>query len=132
MKLQVGVKVLIRNKDGEYLFIKRSEPLPDGSGVRWDIPGGRIEPQEKLMYALKRELNEETGMKFDENPKLLDAQDIIISNIDLHTVRLTYYLQAEGSLQLSNEHVTYEWCLLRDAKSLNIDRYLRNTLSSLQ
>lgn len=54
MKLQVGVKALIANKRGEFLFLKRAGNLPDGSGIRWDVPGGRIDPSETLTEALGR------------------------------------------------------------------------------
>lgn len=58
MKLQVGVKVLIQNSQGQYLLLQRSQPLPDGSGIKWDIPGGRIEPEESLEDGLKRALTQ--------------------------------------------------------------------------
>ena len=51
--LQVGVKVLLRNKKGEFLILKRSSEkyklVKDG----WDIPGGRIEPDTGLVDNLK-------------------------------------------------------------------------------
>ncbi len=133
MRLQVGVKVLVKNHKNEYLFIERSDSLPDGSGIRWDIPGGRIEAQERLLDALERELNEETGMKFKgDDPHLLDAQDIMIPEAGLHVVRLTYLMQAEGDLHLGDEHAKYEWRTLEDAKLLNVDGYLRNTLTAIR
>lgn len=48
MKLQIGVKLLIQNHEGEYLFIKRTKLLQNESEVSWDIPGGRIESNEYL------------------------------------------------------------------------------------
>jgi len=37
MELQVGVKVLLKNKIGEFLFIKRADGRQKGM---WDIGGG--------------------------------------------------------------------------------------------
>lgn len=77
MKLQVGVKLLIKDNLGKFLFIQRNSPLPDGTGIKWDIPGGRINPDEKLVDALAREVLEEIGIDFTLEPKLLSAQDVI-------------------------------------------------------
>jgi len=42
--LQVGVKVLLKNKAGQYLLLRRAlEKYPEIQG-RWDIVGGRINP----------------------------------------------------------------------------------------
>ena len=130
MQLQVGVKALIANAQGEYLFIQRNHELPDGSGIRWDVPGGRTEPDETLINALTREILEETGMKLAGEPRLLDAQDIIVPDIKLHVVRLTYAVQVHGKLRLSNEHQKYTWLLLEAAKELTVDDYLRRTLEA--
>ena len=63
MNLQVGVKVIIRNDNGDVLLLKRTSQflLPADSEASWDIPGGRIEPDESLRDALAREVNEEIG-----------------------------------------------------------------------
>ncbi len=60
MNLQVGVKVLIE-KNGKYLFLRRSQAFKPGP-QKWDIPGGRIEPDEPLSEALEREVREETHL----------------------------------------------------------------------
>jgi 8-oxo-dGTP diphosphatase len=131
MKLQVGVKVLIRNKKGLYLFILRSEPLPDGSGIKWDIPGGRIEPSERLQDALVRELEEEIGVSLDSKVRLLTAQDIILPDINLHVVRLTYTANLEKSIELGKEHQSFKWVTQQEALGLDIDAYLRDVLEAL-
>lgn len=62
MKLQVGVKALIKNDKGALLFLRRSTQLvTDSKETSWDIPGGRIDPGEQLLDALRREIQEETG-----------------------------------------------------------------------
>jgi 8-oxo-dGTP diphosphatase len=132
MKLQVGVKALIRNTQGKYLFIRRKEELPDGSGIRWDMPGGRINPEETLETALAREILEETGMVLEGEAHLLDAQDIIVPDVSLHVVRLTYSVRAGGDIRLSDEHQKHIWASLEEVEKLNVDDYLRRTLQALQ
>lgn len=40
MELQVGVKVLLKNKEGNYLLLRRSLKKYPGVKGRWDIAGG--------------------------------------------------------------------------------------------
>lgn len=77
-ELQVGVKILLKNKEGRYLLLRRSlEKYPTATG-RWDIVGGRIEAGKNLTENLKREIKEETGLELIGEPKLIAAQDIKI------------------------------------------------------
>ena len=54
----VGQKIVIRNKDGKILLLKRSA-TSFGPGNR-DLPGGGLELNEDAMEALLREIKEET------------------------------------------------------------------------
>ena len=86
--LQVGVKILLKNKDGKYLLIHRSaEKYPEVKDA-WDIVGGRINLGTSLMENLSREVFEETKLKIVGEPKLIAAQDIL--KTQRHIVRLTY------------------------------------------
>ena len=44
---------------------------PDGAGSLWLLPGGGIEPDEKNVDALRREVWEETGFTVSCTPRLL-------------------------------------------------------------
>ncbi len=129
MQLQVGVKVLIKNSKGQYLLMQRSQPLPDGTS--WDIPGGRINPDERLEDALSREVLEETGTTLTSVMTLLQAQDIFVEKAGLHVVRLTYATISEKEVALSDEHQNFRWVSLEEAKELPIDPYLRDVLETL-
>lgn len=132
MLLQVGVKVLIRNTNDNYLFIKRTELLQDETEVSWDIPGGRIEPDEPLHDALVREVKEETGLNLEATPNLVTAQDIFVPHKDLHVVRLTYIAeQAVEAITLSDEHQEIVWLTLDEAKQIMTEPFLKETLSLL-
>lgn len=128
MKLQVGVKALIQNDQGQYLFLQRSTAMVNESEVHWDIPGGRIEPEEPLQDALKREILEETGLRIDDEPALLSAQDIFVPPADLHVVRLTYRMRGSGDAVISHEHQATQWIGAQEALKLNLDPYLRSVL----
>ena len=128
MILQVGVKALIQNDAGEYLFIRRMKTMDNEAEPHWDIPGGRINPEEELIVALAREIEEETGMVLEGTPDLLAAQDIIPPGRDLHVVRLTYQANATGAPILSQEHQEVSWMTREEALDANLDTYIREII----
>jgi len=130
MELQVGVKILLKNKDGKYLVMLRSAEKYPEAGAKWEIAGGRIDPGTVLFENLKREVLEETGLQLTGEAKLIDAQDILKPN--KHIVRLTYSGFADGEVKLSDEHTNFQWLLLEEIKKLKpIDQFLKDTLIKL-
>lgn len=130
MQLQVGVKALIK-RDDSYLFLRRSQSFKPGP-QKWDIPGGRIEPEESLHEALQREIREETGMRLENIDALLAAQDIFVEPKDLHVVRLTYVATASGNVAVSDEHDAHQWMSLDQILSEHhVDSYLMEVLKNL-
>ncbi len=128
MELQVGVKILLKNKDGRYLVVCRSAEKYPEVGARWDIVGGRIEPGVSLLDNLKREVLEETGLEISGEPKLIAAQDILRIE-GRHTVRLTYTGFAGGEVKLSDEHSDYRWLSLEEIVKLEpMDIYFKEVL----
>lgn len=130
MKLQVGVKALIKNDNNSYLFIRRSVAFGSENEPHWDIPGGRIEPHEALLDALAREIQEETGLHLESTPRLLAGQDIFVEAKDLHVVRLTYVIRGNGMPALSDEHQESQWMAIDEALASNIDPYIREVLTN--
>ncbi len=127
--LQVGVKILLKNKEGSYLLLRRSEKkYPEVKG-RWDIPGGRIEPGKPMLDNLRREVKEETGLEIVGEPRFIAAQDIL-RNAGKHIVRLTYIGEATGEILLdSEENDQYKWYPRKELDELSdIDMYLKELL----
>lgn len=125
MILQVGVKALIKNDKGQYLFLRRSERMQAETEPHWDIPGGRIDPAERLEQALAREIAEETNLTLSGVPQLIAAQDILVPAKDLHVVRLTYVANAHGEIAVSDEHQEYAWMTQDEALASHLDPYIR-------
>lgn len=109
VNLQVGVKAILKNKEGRYLLLRRSvEKYPDVIG-RWDIAGGRIDAGTNLLQNLQREVQEETGLQISGTPSLIAAQDIIRPPKQ-HVVRLTYSAHADGEVLLDlTENDEFHW-----------------------
>jgi len=128
MELQVGVKVLLKNKEGRYLLLRRSAKKYPEVGEQWDMVGGRINPGTTLMENLAREVREEAGLSLASNPRLIAAQDILRVP-GRHVVRLTYIGTADGEPKLSEEHDRYRWFDLSEIGTASrSDPYLKELL----
>jgi len=82
--LDVGAALVIRG--GRYLVTQRLEG--DSFGGFWEIPGGKVEPGEKLEDCVVRELMEELAIKVDPR-KFFRTVDYSYPHL---TVRLHIYL----------------------------------------
>jgi ADP-ribose pyrophosphatase YjhB (NUDIX family) len=131
MILQVGVKAFLRNKDGRFLLLKRSEEKYKNVSDCWDIVGGRIEPGSGLIENLKREIFEETKLELKSVPRLIYAQDIILKDKEKHIVRLSYVADIEGEPELDlSENVEYKWLSLKEIKDHDcLDKYVKEIVS---
>lgn len=56
----IPVLAAVIRRDGRYLICQR--PAHKRHGNLWEFPGGKLEPQESLLDAAKRELAEELGL----------------------------------------------------------------------
>lgn len=132
--LQVGVKALLQNEEGKYLFMKRAEPFPGEMEAIWDIPGGRITPGETQQEALLREVREETGVTLTSIIGVLGVQDIL-RVFQKHIVRVTYLAVCKDVHDIKldpKEHSAYKWMSLNETKDLPLDTYLEPIIKKLQ
>ena len=78
----LGVKALIRNKKGWLLVLHANMAnLTKGETDHWDLPGGRLQKGQYLEETLRREVEEEIGVKDIKIHELLDAS---ISKMRVH------------------------------------------------
>lgn len=96
------VCALVRDNDGEYLFLRRAKDGPYGG--MWCFPGGKVEPGERPLDAVQREVREETN---------LDVQvDFLLDKFQMGNYEFTYWLCTERNsrcIELSDEHDSYRW-----------------------
>jgi len=84
------VDSLIINKKGEVLLLKRNHFPFVGF---WVLPGGHVKYGEKVEFALKREVFEETNLKI-KNFKLIGVYSDPKRDPRYHTVSLAYLCQS--------------------------------------
>ena len=128
--LQVGVKALLKNKEGKYLLVRRNPDKYPEVGAKWDIVGGRIHPGTALLENLKREIMEETQLELTKELVLVSAQDILRIE-GRHVVRLTYVGEIDGEPILDEEHDEYGWFTMSDMKTMSdneLDIYFKELL----
>ena len=105
--LAVSVVVL---KDDMILLVKRGK---DPFKNQWSLPGGKQKLAETVVEAVKRELNEETGIKVDK-VSLFDVTDIILTDdedkIIFHYTVLNYkanWLSGECRIVRRHRYLIY-------------------------
>ena len=79
-RIRLGVKAFIV-RDGKFLIIKERIMRHDKEEIVWDLPGGGMDPGEKLEEALSREVMEEVGLKI-EIQDCVGAWEFVLSSFD--------------------------------------------------
>lgn len=111
----LSVRVLLTDKDGKVLILKRSTDSKTNPG-KWELPGGKVDQGESFDHALIREVYEETKLK-------IDLEHVIgVSEQNLLVIRAVHIIMSgkiiEGDLTLSHEHEGYAWVFFE-----NLDEY---------
>lgn len=119
----LGVKTLIRSGEGKFLLLQRRK------GGYWDIPGGRVNRGESVAKALKRELEEETGLSEINDVSFLTMfkTDIRIpsGDSDVGLILSIYACEVVAAFipALSEEHMNFGWFVGAEVARLLKDRY---------
>ena len=111
--VHVAVAV-IQNSDGQYLIAKR--PQKSHQGGLWEFPGGKVENNETVLDALKRELFEEVGITVIVATPLIQ----IHHNYDDKSVLLDVFMINEFSGEaFGKEEQKIRWICLNEFSSYN-------------
>ena len=113
-----GVKGIVRKNDHILVLVK-----PNGT---FDLPGGRIENGETIKSALRREINEETGLKVEihdpvDEWSFYKSSNYLIKGLTMECAYL------EGKVKLCEEHKRYFWVAIDSINRLIFNHnFLRN------
>ena len=112
---KIVAKALVRNSEGLYLVLYRSNTHPLFPG-HIDFPGGEVEPEEIPEAAVTREIQEETGLSVNPNKlKKLFAKQYGQTTHMLFEAKLA---EPDAKIALSWEHKSYRWITPEELKSL--------------
>ena len=101
--VEVAVGILIRT-DGDFLLTSR--PKDKVYAGYWEFPGGKVEPGESVVQALRRELHEELGI--DISSPLVWKVKVVDYPHALVRLNFCKVHQWSGNLQM-REGQTFSW-----------------------
>ena len=128
--IEVTCACLVMNSEGKVLLLASPK-----QGGKWTLPGGHVEPGEKIADAAVRELKEETGL--DVKPVTIIRFDESINPPDFHRpIHLIYFdclLEVIGGEVVLDpkEASAYMWVTPDEALSMDIARGYENDLNGL-
>jgi len=114
----VAVVAVVRNSEGNYLVLKRSEREIAYPGM-YTFPGGKVEDNDTVEETLVKEVEEEAGMKLKSGKILLKDKSFI--RPDGQTVKVFSYLcevEDASKVTISDDFTDYRWITVRDLKTL--------------
>jgi len=100
--------------DGKILLLKRAEGTAM-AGFHF-LPGGIVDPGEEPFQAAARELQEESGLTFAGQPRMVGCYPLFIYGRNF--LNLTFRGVVQGELATSHEHTDHEWVTPQDWAAL--------------
>lgn len=99
-------KILVRY-GGKYLLLKKARDVHPEHIGGWEVPGGKIKPDEDPIEASLREIEEETSL---DCKILTELKFLELEKDGIRTHTHVYLAEApHDKIKLSNEHSDYRW-----------------------
>ena len=107
-----GAVVLMRNRRGE-----------------WELPGGKLEPDESPEQCVAREIEEELAL--DVEPEVLVDSWVYTVAPGTQVLVLTYGCRERTTREamLSDEHTRFEWVALDDVAALHMPNGYKSSIA---
>lgn len=126
---------LIFDNRGRLLICK----MPPERGVfpgQWGLPGGGVEPGERIQSALAREVEEELGIQIDDISPLHFKEGLELKRlgggtvVPIHMVYLLFRCHAVTTdIKLNGESVEFAWAMPGDLGAYDLNRETVATLN---
>ena len=126
--IEITCACIVRNPDGKILLL--ASPKQNG---KWTLPGGHIEPGEKILESAIREVKEETGL--DAKAVAIVRFDEVLNPPDFHrNIHLIYFdcLLDVGSTEPTldpSEASAYCWADPKEALSMDLAKGYENDIN---
>ncbi|GGU97082.1 NUDIX hydrolase [Actinomadura cremea] len=117
----VSVAGVVLDDQGRALLIQRRD------NGRWEAPGGVLERDEDIITGVRREVQEETGLRV--TPISLTG---VYKNMSRSIVALVFRCEVEdGSLTLSDESKAFCWATEGDVRKLATEAFAVRVLDAM-
>ncbi len=127
MKKIIAQKAVIQNGD-LFLLLHRANNESAFPDV-WDFPGGKLEPGEKPLDSLIREVQEETGLQ------IIPGTVIGTYNSQLKDAFVEFIIYRthsfNGELKISEEHQEYRWLPVSEITKLPCTPFMDQLLKDI-
>ena len=124
-KIVVGA---IISRDGKVLLLRRKQD--DFLGGLDELPSGHVEHGESVLAALRREVQEETGLEVTRVDHLVGQFDYLTgSGKKARQLNFVVEVSCEESGITLTEHSTYRWAGPNEAKALNVSKNVSDQLA---
>lgn len=110
MKFFLAAKAFIV-QNGKVLILKEAAYEEGSQTGQWDLPGGRLNPEEPFLDALKREVKEETGLLLQTaTPFFVNDAWPTVKGESWHIVRIFVHCTVENTaVKLGSDHSEFQW-----------------------
>jgi nucleoside triphosphatase len=131
------IVVAVVTDDGERLLLCRMAPDRGVFPGQWALPGGGVEPGERIESAVRREIREELGIELSAAVPILFKDDVLEKTfVDgrreaIHMVFLVYRCRpASRNIVLNDEFTEFVWADRAELAALELNPLTRSTLAS--
>ncbi|HEY0945567.1 MAG TPA: (deoxy)nucleoside triphosphate pyrophosphohydrolase [Opitutaceae bacterium] len=113
----IPVVCALIERDGRVLVAQR--PPHKHLGLKWEFPGGKVEPGEEPAAALAREIREELGCAI-ECTRALDRSTHDYGTIAIEMIPFVARLAAASPEPHPHEHVAVQWVTAAALQTLDL------------
>jgi|TARA_Y100000310_G_scaffold82857_1_gene79466 8-oxo-dGTP diphosphatase len=124
-KFVVIITAIVLNEDNKFLLVKRKENQEIHPG-KWLLPGGKLEEDESLFQALKREIKEETNLEIEDYNKYINDYIFERPNKDL-TLGMTFLVKATNDNVSLNkrEYDDFIWITKEELQNYDYLKFIK-------
>lgn len=109
MQPVVSVRAIIPDGSGRVLLLRRANTSHEAGS--WCLPGGKVDYDETVEAALRKEIAEETALTCDSCRFLFYQDCLPYESGGMHCINLYFECAVSGDLKLNDESGDWAWVL---------------------